>query len=199
MHWQCGLWCVRPEHRFVSERPGWSALTTTSAVLWIAARAPSAVVTILPARCYVADEWNLAVALHHALYERPLTVDDVVTPGDDHTESEIDEDCLTPCASVGGPTGTVPVSRSDPRSWSAEGSARRRALIASGIYIDRGAERRVPPNLAREARGTAAILGSSTVGSPASIWSKPLWLEWTALNPRDRTSRLSPTGSLCKP
>jgi hypothetical protein len=57
-HWQGALWCVRPEHRFVSECPGWSALTTASAVLWIAARAPSALVTILPARCYVADEWK---------------------------------------------------------------------------------------------------------------------------------------------
>jgi len=195
MHWQGALWCVRPEHRFVSQCPGWSALTTASAVLWIAARAPSALVTILPARCYVADEWTLAVALHRALYERPLAVDDVVTLGMPTTESVIDEDSLTLCASVGRPTGTVPVSRSDSRSSSAEGSDQRGALIASGIYIgyagtlamqlykywpglthellrqlagplDRGGERRVPPSLAREA----------LLAAPRQYWDRPPWV-----------------------
>jgi hypothetical protein len=195
MHWQGALWCVRPEHRFVSECPGWSALTTASAVLWIAARAPSALVTILPARCYVADEWTLAVALHRALYECPLAVDDVVTLGMTTTESVIDEDSLTLCTSVGRPTGTVPVPRSDPRSSSAEGSAGRGALIASGIYIgyagtlamqlykywptlthellrqlagplDRAGERRVPPSLAREA----------LLAAPRRYWDRPPWV-----------------------
>jgi hypothetical protein len=195
MHWQGALWCVRPEHRFVSECPGWSALTTASAVLWIAARAPSALVTILPARCYVADEWTLAVALHRALYELPLAVDDVVTLGMTTTESVIDEDSLTLCASVGRPTGTVLMPRSDPRSSSVEGSAQRGALIASGIYIgyagtlamqlykywptlthellrqlagplDRGGERRVPPSLAREA----------LLAAPRQYWDRPPWV-----------------------
>jgi hypothetical protein len=195
MHWQGALWCVRSEHRFVSECPGWSALTTASAVLWIAARAPSALVTILPARCYVADEWTLAVALHRALYELPLAVDDVVTLGMTTTESVIDEDSLTGCASVGRPTGTVPVPRSDPRSSSAEGPAQRGAFIASGIYIGyagtlamqlykywptlthellrqlagplaRGGERRVPPSLAREA----------LLAAPRQYWDRPPWV-----------------------
>jgi mannose-1-phosphate guanylyltransferase len=195
MHWQGALWCVRPEHRFVSECPGWSALTTASAVLWIAARAPSALVTILPARCYVADEWTLAVSLHSALYELPLAVDDVVTLGMTTTESVIDEDSMTLCASVGRPTGTVPVSRSDPRSSSAEASAQRRALIASGIYIgyagtlamqlykywpglthellrqlagapEKCGERRVPPSLAREA----------LLAAPRAYWDCPPWV-----------------------
>jgi hypothetical protein len=195
MHWQGALWCVRPEHRFVSECPGWSALTIASAVLWIAARAPAALVTILPARCYVADEWTLAVALHRALYEGPLAVDDVVTLGMTTTESVIDENSLTLRASVGRPTGTVPVSRSDPGSSSAEGSAQRGALIASGIYIgyagtlamqlykywpalthallrqlagplDRGGERRVPPSLVREA----------LLAAPRRDWDRPPWV-----------------------
>jgi len=185
MHWQGALWCVRPEHRFVSQCPGWSALTTASAVLWIAARAPSALVTILPARCYVADEWTLAVALHRALYELPLAVDDVVTLGMTTTESVIDEDSLTLCASVGRPTGTVAVP----------GPTQRGTLIASGIYIgyagtlamqlykywpglthellrqlagplDRGGERRVPPSLAREA----------LLAAPRQYWDCPPWV-----------------------
>src|SRR4029077_13943746 len=52
-HWQPPLWFIPAEHRFVSESPGWSSLTTAAAVLSIAARVPSAAVTILPARCYV--------------------------------------------------------------------------------------------------------------------------------------------------
>jgi mannose-1-phosphate guanylyltransferase len=61
-HWQPALWFVRTEHRCVSEFPGWSSLTTAAAALSIAARDPSAAVTILPARSYVADEWMLASA-----------------------------------------------------------------------------------------------------------------------------------------
>jgi mannose-1-phosphate guanylyltransferase len=132
-YWQGALWYVPPKHRFVSARPGWSALSTASAVLWIAARDPSAVVTILPARCYVADEWALTVALHRALYERPWIDDDVVTLGMAAVEPAIDEDYLIVRASDGRPTGTVPVAPGELRVAKAiEGSG---AFIASGIYI----------------------------------------------------------------
>ena len=119
-YWQGALWYVRPEHRFVSALPGWSALTTASAVLWIAARDPSAVVTILPARCYVADEWALTVALHRALYERPWIDDDVVTLGMAAVEPAIDEDYLMVRASDGRPTGTDPVASEELGRWVAE-------------------------------------------------------------------------------
>jgi mannose-1-phosphate guanylyltransferase len=38
-HWQPALWFMPTEHRFLSESPGWSSLTTAAAVLSIAARA----------------------------------------------------------------------------------------------------------------------------------------------------------------
>src|SRR5258708_39476344 len=41
-HWQSALWFMPTEHRFLSESPGWSSLTTAPAVLSIAAGMPSA-------------------------------------------------------------------------------------------------------------------------------------------------------------
>lgn len=189
LHWQGALWCVRPEHRFVSECPGWSALTTASALLWIAARAPSAVVTILPARCYVADEWTLAVALHRALNERSLDVDDVVTLGISTADSGIDEDYLS-------------LRASDPLSSGAR-PGKLRTLIASGIYIgyastlamrlykhwptlthellrqlagsfDEGGERCVPQRLARQA----------TREAPGRCWDRSPWVPRQVLRVR---------------
>src|ERR1700728_2742958 len=54
--WQPALWFTRPERRYVSDFPGWSSITTAVAVFSIAVRDPDALVTILPARCYVGDE-----------------------------------------------------------------------------------------------------------------------------------------------
>lgn len=135
LHWEGALWYVRPEHRFVSACPGWSAITTACAALWIAARAPCARVAILPARCYVADEWTLTVALHRALYERPLVVDDIVTLGMTTHELVIDEDCLMTHSVDGGTTSSVTVSSLHSQRWAMREFARKRALIASDIYI----------------------------------------------------------------
>src|SRR5579863_6065162 len=65
--WEPALWFVRPENRFVCDHPSASLLTTAAALLSIAAKSPSHVVTVLPARCYVAQEWILGAALDHAL------------------------------------------------------------------------------------------------------------------------------------
>src|ERR1700736_5628294 len=108
-HWEPALWFTRTEHRFLSESPGWSSLTTAAAVLSIAARTPSASVTILPARCYVADEWTLTVALHTALSKLPFVADGVVTLGMEGGASEVDEDYLMVDDQPDGPP-LVPVS-----------------------------------------------------------------------------------------
>jgi hypothetical protein len=185
LHWEGPLWYVRPEHRFVSACPGWSALTTASAALWIAARAPLAKVTILPARCYVSDEWTLTVALHRALYERPLVVDDIITLGMATDESAIDEEYLLTDASDGGLASSVTVSSL---------LTQKQPLIASNIFIgyastfaalfyacwptlthallrqlanspSQHGEQRVPPNLLRDAQREA----------PRLFWERPLW------------------------
>jgi mannose-1-phosphate guanylyltransferase len=220
-HWEGPLWYVRPEHRFVSACPGWSALTTASAVLWIAARAPLAKVTILPARCYVADEWTLTVALHRALYERPLVVDEIVTLGMTTDELALDEDYLMTRTSDGGLTSSVTVSSLDSRRWATRELARKGALIASDIYIGhastfaalfysywpilthallRQLANSLPPRRkthpakpagGRTERGTAAILGPPAVECAANIQSEALRVERTTFKARDPTSRLS--------
>jgi hypothetical protein len=74
-HWQQALWFTRAEHRFVSHSPGSSLISTAAAVLSIAARSPTALVTIIPARCYVEDEWTLTVAIHRALSSPSLPME----------------------------------------------------------------------------------------------------------------------------
>ena len=193
-HWEGALWFVRPEQRIVSAHPGWSGLSIASAVLWISARAPFAKVTILPARCYVADEWTLTVALHRALYERPLAVDDIVTLGMTTDELGIDENYLMTRESNGGPTSSVSISSLESQRWAAREFARKGALIASDIFIgyastfaalfykhwpvlthallrqladslQHDGEKRIPPKLREDALREA----------PRPFWDRPPW------------------------
>jgi mannose-1-phosphate guanylyltransferase len=133
--WQQALWFTRPEHRYVSDFPGWSSLTTAAAVLSIAARAPDALVTILPARCYVADEWTLTIALHRALSERTVLADSIVTLGMVGADTDVDENYLLPVASNGQPTVAVSGIARRPMERVARHLSRRGALVASDIYI----------------------------------------------------------------
>jgi len=178
--WEQALWFTRPEHRYVSEFPGWSSLTTAAAVLSIAAQAPTALVTILPARCYVADEWTLTVALHRALSERNFLADGVVTLGMVGADTDVDENYLLLGASNGRPTVAVSGIAQRPVEYVARHLVRQGALVASDIYIGQanrlalllskywpavihkllqhltssitpGVENRIPPILAREA------------------------------------------------
>ncbi|HWX34187.1 MAG TPA: hypothetical protein VNZ53_43035 [Steroidobacteraceae bacterium] len=134
-HWQPALWFMRAEQRFVSESPGWSLLTTAAAVLSIAARAPSALITILPARSYVADEWTLTVALHRVLSNRSLLSDGIVTLGMVGAQPGVDEDYLVLSAPDGRPTAAVSVTAQRPTEWAARDLVRRGAVVASGIYV----------------------------------------------------------------
>src|ERR1700719_1629967 len=135
-HWQPALWFIPSEHRFLSESPGWSSLTTAAAVLSIAARAPSASVTILPARSYVADEWTLTVALHTALSKLAFVTDGVLTLGMAGGASEVDEDYLMVDDQTDGrPIVPVSLTARRPMDWVAHRLVRRGALLASGIHV----------------------------------------------------------------
>jgi len=135
-HWQSALWFIPTEHRFLSEFPGWSSLTTAAAVLSIAAREPSASVTILPARSYVADEWTLTLALHTALSKLAFVADGVVTLGMQGGASEVDEDYLIVDDQPGGrPIVPVSLTARRPMDWVAHHLVGRGALVASGIYV----------------------------------------------------------------
>jgi len=200
-HWQSALWFTRTEHRFLSESPGWSSLTTAAAVLSIAARAPSASVTILPARCYVADEWTLTLALHTALSKLAFVADGVVTLGIQGAASEVDEDYLMVDEQPGGrPIVPVSFTARRPMDWVAHHLVGRGALVASGIYVGHadalaavlytywpkvthqllqhvarsftpGVESRLPPTLVREALHAA----------PQSFWKHLPWMPLRAL------------------
>jgi mannose-1-phosphate guanylyltransferase len=199
-HWQHALWFMRAEHRFVIESPGWSLLTTAAAVLSIAARAPSALITILPARSYVEDEWTLTVALHRVLSARHLLADGVVTLGFVGSQFDVDEDYLVLSPPDSRPTAAVSVTARRPLDWVTPHLVRRGALVASGIYVGfagflaqllykysptlthkllrhfarsivPGVENHIPPNLAREALRAA----------PRPFWDRPPWIPLRAL------------------
>jgi mannose-1-phosphate guanylyltransferase len=134
-HWQQALWFTRAEHRFVSHLPGWSWLTTAAAVLSIAARSPRSLITIMPARCYVEDEWTLTVALHRVLSAPSLLVDGVVTLGIIGAELAVDEDYLVLGTADNRPTIAVAYTARRPVDRVAREFVRRGALVATGIYI----------------------------------------------------------------
>jgi mannose-1-phosphate guanylyltransferase len=197
-HWQRALWFMRAEHRFVSASPGWSLLTTAAAVLSIAARTPTALITLLPARCYVADEWTLTVALHKALSERALLSQGILTLG--IIGFGVDEDYLVLKAPDDRPAGAVAFTAQRPLERLAREFVRRGAVVATGIYVASasamsallyrywptltrkilrhlnqshvpGVENRITPALAQEALRTAS----------RPFWDRPPWLTLRAL------------------
>jgi hypothetical protein len=200
-HWQSALWFIPAEHRFVSESPGWSSLTTAAAVLSIAARVPSAAVTILPARCYVDNEWTLTVALHTALSNMACAADGVVTLGMAGGASEVDEDyLLVEDPPDGRPIVPVSVTARRPMDWVARHLAARGALVASGIFIGHAdalaavlykywpkPTHQLLRHLARsfapgvENRLPATVVEQALRAAPQSFWRHPPWLPLRAL------------------
>jgi mannose-1-phosphate guanylyltransferase len=199
-HWQPALWFMRAGQRFVSESPGWSLLTTAAAVLSIGAQSPSALITILPARSYVADERTLSVALHRVLSDRAFLSDGIVTLGMVSAQPGVDEDYLVLSAPDGRPTVAVSVTAQGPAEWFARDLVRRGAVVASGIYVAyarvlvallyrywpmltrkilrhlrhsrlAGGENRIPPSLAREELRAAS----------RPFWDRPPWMPVRAL------------------
>ena len=212
-HWQDALWFMRAGQRFVSESPGWSLLTTAAAVLSIGAQAPSALITILPARSYVADERTLTAAINRVLSDPSFLADGIVTFGMVSAQPGVDEDYLVLSAPDGRPTAAVSVTAQRPVEWVARDLVRRGAVMASGIYVAyaralvallyrywpmltrrilrhlrhsrlAGAENRIPPSLAREELRAAS----------RPFWDRPPWMPVRAL-------RVAPCGwsSLCSP
>jgi mannose-1-phosphate guanylyltransferase len=132
-HWESALWCIRPERRFVSDTRMMSPLTTAAALLSIAADAASNVVTILPARCYVANEWILASALDTLRKMLPRIPEGVGTLGMIDIDPAVDEDYLVPCKAEAGPGLAVLGVAHRPVGWVAQHLRRQGAMVASGI------------------------------------------------------------------
>jgi hypothetical protein len=94
--WESAPWYLRPDRHFVSDTRLTSSLTTAAALLSIAADSAKNVVTILPARCYVANEWILASALDQLCRMLPAIPEGVGTLGMIDIDDAVDEDYLVP-------------------------------------------------------------------------------------------------------
>jgi hypothetical protein len=131
--WEPALWFIRPERRFVSDSRMAASLTTSAALLSIAADSASHVVTILPARCYVANEWILSDALHRLHADLPRIPEGVGTLGMIDIDDGIDEDYLVRSRTRFGPGLAVQGMARQPARWIAEHLRQHGAMVASGI------------------------------------------------------------------
>jgi mannose-1-phosphate guanylyltransferase len=131
--WEPALWFIRPEHRFVSDSRMTAPLATVAALLSIAADSLANVVTILPARCYVANEWILAAALNQLQTMLPRIPEGVGTLGMIEIEDGIDEDYLIPFQTRVSPGQAVQAMARRPAEWIARHLRQHGAMVASGI------------------------------------------------------------------
>jgi len=133
--WEPAVWCVKPEKRFVCESPTGLQLSVAAAILSVAARSTSDIITILPARCYVAHESILRRALQFALAELPGIPEGAVTLGMLDPEEAVDEDYLLVDRARSGRALRVDGFARKPVPWVARRLRQHGALVASGIMI----------------------------------------------------------------
>jgi mannose-1-phosphate guanylyltransferase len=134
-NWEPSLWFVRPEHRFVSDRRPASSLATAAAVLSIAARTPSDIVTILPARCFVAHEPVLRQGLADALALLPRVSEGIVTLGMVDMDEGVDEHYLVVGRGGTGAGIAVHGYARQPVPWIARYLRQQGAVVASGVLV----------------------------------------------------------------
>jgi mannose-1-phosphate guanylyltransferase len=134
-YWEPALWCVRPQNRFVCDNRAASLLTGAAALLSIAAASPSNIVTILPARCYVACEDILRLAIGHASSMLPRVTEGVATLGMVNMNEGIDEDYLVGARENAGPGLVVDGFAHRPTASVACRLRHQGAMIASGIMV----------------------------------------------------------------
>lgn len=133
--WEPLLWFVRPELRFVCDRRAASQLTMAAAIFSIANLSPSSIITILPARCYVAHESPLRRALQHAVDELAYIPEGAATLGMLDIDESHDEDYLVLGRAAAGPGLAVRGMARRPTAWVARHLRRQGAVVASGITV----------------------------------------------------------------
>jgi hypothetical protein len=106
-----------------------------AAILSVAARSTSDIITILPARCHVAHEPILRRALNYALAELPGIPEGAVTLGMLDPEEAVDEDYLLVGRTRAGQALRVDGFARQPVPWVARRLRQHGALVASGILI----------------------------------------------------------------
>jgi mannose-1-phosphate guanylyltransferase len=133
--WEPAAWFVRPERRFVGDDRWASQLSSAAAILSVAAHSPSSVVTIMPARCHVADESILNRALEEAQSQLVNIPEGVVTLGMFDLADGVDENYLIVSHPRSGRGLQVDGFARRPVAWVARHLKSQGALVASGIMI----------------------------------------------------------------
>jgi mannose-1-phosphate guanylyltransferase len=133
--WEQVAWFIRPYRRFIGDNRWASHLSAAAAMLSVATRSPSSVVTIMPARCYVADEWILRRALRQAVAELPRIPEGVVTLGMLDIDDGLDENYLIVSPPRYGCGLNIDGYARRPVAWVARHLKSQGALVASGIMI----------------------------------------------------------------
>jgi mannose-1-phosphate guanylyltransferase len=134
-YWEPAAWFIRPDKRFVGDNRWASQLSSAAAVLSVAARSPSSIVTILPARCHVADEAVLSRAVTYALSQLPGVPEGAVTLGMLDAEIGLDENYLIVSPARIGRGLAIDGFARRPVAWVARHLKSHGALVASGIMI----------------------------------------------------------------
>jgi mannose-1-phosphate guanylyltransferase len=134
-YWEPSLWFTPPANRFICDNRAASTLTAAAALLSIANKCPSSIVTVLPARCHVEHEWVLEAAMEQAIALLPQVAEGVITLGMVDLNEGIDEDYLITGRAKSGPGFTVQGYARRPISWVANHLRQQGASIASGITI----------------------------------------------------------------
>jgi hypothetical protein len=191
-YWEPSVWYVRPENRFVGENRATSLLTGAAALLSIAQLSPSNVVTILPARCHVAQEWILGAALERALTILPGVREGVVTLGMVDIDEGVDEDYLAVDRDRVGAGFTVLGYARRPTSWTARLLAQQGAMIASGIMV--GYAGAFAAHISKHWPGLTQTLArlSATAAAAGSECEVPMDLERGVPRPAMKSLRWNP-------
>jgi hypothetical protein len=133
--WEPLAWRVRPYRRFIGDNRWESQLSSAAAILSVAMRSPSSVVIVLPARCYVVDELNLARGIRYALSELQGVPEGVVTLGMLDMDHGVDENYLIESRPRFGRRLSADGFARRPVAWVARHLKSHGALVASGIMI----------------------------------------------------------------
>jgi mannose-1-phosphate guanylyltransferase len=133
--WEPAAWFIRPDRRFIGDNRWASQLSSAAAIFSVAARSPSSVVAILPARCHVDDEAVLGRAIAHALSQLPAVPEGAATLGMLDVEDAVDENYLIVSPARIGRGLAVDGFARRPVAWVARHLKSHGALVASGIMI----------------------------------------------------------------
>jgi mannose-1-phosphate guanylyltransferase len=134
-YWEPSLWFTPPANRFICDNRAASTLAAAAALLSIANKSPSSIVTVLPARCHVEHERVLGAAIEQAIALLPHVAEGVITLGMVDLNEGVDEDYLITGRARSGPGFTVQGYARRPISWVAHHLRQQGASIASGITI----------------------------------------------------------------